>query len=296
MKKTFPYVFWLIIFALSIKTADVESTCYFALDNGYRWDRISNRVTIGGLNTGVHGSTQKLRDINSYQLGGRGFCNFSPCSFVRAQGHYGWTGGGKYSEGGFFGNTKGHTYDVKGALGYYFYAAPCIWIAPVAGYSLDVLNLKAEDIHVTINCQTFHLSDIRVHQRFKGPFVGFDLAIEINHCLDFYFGYEFHFSRWRGERFLHREYGNPPLFGTTTAFSNIRHLNHAYGNVFTFDLGYQFCNCWRLGLDLNYQVYYGDFGKYRQTKGQSNALNTYANVDGLWWLSFASTITLGRAF
>lgn len=216
---------------------------------------------------------------------------FSCCGYVRGQGHYG------YSEGGFFGNTDGNTYDGKVAVGNYFYAVPCIWVAPVAGYSYDALNIKAKNIHITINSETYHLSGIKANQRIQGPFIGLDMILDVNYWLDLYLGYEFHFARWRGERFIQgREYGNIPLFGTTTAFSNVGHINNAYGNVFTFDLGYQFCDCWRLGLDLQYQVYYGNGGKYKQTEGINNALNTYANVDGLWWLSFASTITLGRAF
>jgi len=296
MKKTFPLIFLLTLCLLTTKTASIEASCYFALDTGYRWDRISNRATLGGLNVGVYGSTQKLKNINSYQLGGKGFWNLIECAYIRGEGHYGWTGKGKYSEGGYFGNTKGYTYDGKGALGWFFYVAPSIWFAPVVGYSTDALNLKATDIHVAINGHRFHKKSIKAHQNFQGPFIGFD-AFFVDDCFDFSLSYEFHFARWRGERLIQgREYGNSPIFGITTSFSNMRHLNHVYGNVFNFDFGYQFCNCWRIGLDLKFQSYYGDSGKYKQTRRPIQPLFTYAKVDGLRWLSFASTLTLGRAF
>jgi hypothetical protein len=296
MKRTFP-LFLLMLFVLLTKASPVQSEWSFAIDSGYRWDRISNRATLGGVNSGIKGSTQKMRGINSYQLGGRGIWNFIECAYIRGDGHYGWTGKGKYSEGGYFGNTKGYTFDGKGALGYFFCVAPSIWAAPVVGYSYDALNLKATNIHVAINDVVYHRNNIKAHQSFQGPFVGFDLFFDINPCWDFAFSYEFHFARWRGERLIQgREYGNPPLFGTTTAYSNTRRLNSAYGNVFNFDLGYQFCDCWRLGLDLKYQFYNGDGGKYKQTRRPIMPLYTYANVDGLRWLSFASIITLGRTF
>lgn len=286
----------LMLTALSAVSSYAEASGYVAIDNGYRWDRISNRVTLGGPTASVKGSTQVIKDINSYQLGGRGMYNFWDCGFIRGEGHYGWTGTGKYSEGGFFGDSKGHTVDGKVAIGYYSFMTDGVWAAPVVGWSYDSLEMKGTNIEIAINGHVFHLSDIKAHQRFEGPFLGFDFLYEIDDCLAFTFGYEFHFSRWHGDRIIQgREYGNPP-FGTTTGFSNKRHINRAYGNVFKLDLEYQFCDCWTVGLELKYQFFYGDFGKYKQTRRPILSQYTYANVDGLWWRSFASTITIGRSF
>lgn len=295
--KAYSRLLLMMLIAILAKVSCAESVGYFALDNGYRWDRISNRVTLGGPRFGPRGSTQKLRDINSYQIGGRGLLSFCGCTFLKGEGHYGWTGQGSYSEGGFFGNTSGHTYDGKGALGYYISMAPSIWIAPVIGYSYDALNLKGKDIHTDINSCRFHLSDINAHQRFHGPFIGFDALFEICGCYDFVFGYEFHFAKWHGQRLIDgREYDDSTLFGLTTAFSNKRTINNVYGQVLTFDLGYELCDCWRLGLNLKYQFYEGESGKYKQTKRPILPLITYAKIDGLRWLSFASTVTLGTTF
>src|SRR5205807_3965302 len=140
------------------------------------------RVTASGPTASVKGSTQTLKGINSYQLGAIGQWNFCRRAFIRANGHYGWVLDGDYSEGGFSGDAKGHTYDVEGTIGYYFCLARGIWVAPVVGWSYDALNLKAVDITTAINCEVFHLSDIKTHQRFSGPFIGFDLLFQANRC------------------------------------------------------------------------------------------------------------------
>lgn len=275
---------------------DCIASDYIALDNGYRWDKITNRATLGGPTISVKGSTQILKRINSYQLGARGEWTFWDCAFVRGSGHYGWVLSGDYSEGGYFGNTRGNTYDAQGSLGYYIGLTPSIWAAPVVGWSYDALNLKGEDITTAINGFEYDLSDIKSHQRFNGPFVGFDFIYEVNDCFDFTFGYEFHFARWHGERLIEgEEYGNP-IFGYTTGYSNTRHINRVYGNVFNLDGSYQFCDCWLLGLRLKYQYFTGDFGKYKRTETPLLPFFTYANVDGLWWRSFSSTIYVGRMF
>ncbi len=295
--KTFSVILCGLLAILAcVKSQDCIALDYIALDNGYRWDKISNRATLGGPTISVKGSTQILRKINSYQLGARGQWSFCNCAFVRGAGHYGWVWDGKYSEGGFFGHARGHTYDVQGAIGCYFCMTPYIWVAPVVGWSYDALNLKGKDISTAINGVVYDLSDIKAHQRFNGPLVGFDLVYQINDCSDFTFGYEFHYAHWHGQRLIQgKEYGNPP-FGATTGFSNRRHLNRVYGQVFKLDATYQFCECWMLGIGLKYQFFNGDFGKYKRTETPLIPQFTYANVDGLWWRSFASTIYVGRMF
>lgn len=313
--KTFPIIICMMILVLSAQASCIESgsdfynrcshadnrcsdvvKSYLALDTGYRWDRISNRATLGGTSL-LRGSTQKLGAINSYQLGAKGLWNFCGCAYVKGEGHYGWVGGGNYSEGGFFGNATGNTYDGKGALGYYFQVARAIRAAPVIGYSYDALNLRGTDIHVEINGVDYHLTDIKANQRFRGPFIGFDVIYKANERIDFILGYEFHFAEWNGDRLIQgAEYGNSPLFGLTTAFSNKRHVSTVYGQVVNLDLGYTFCDCWRIGLDLKYQFYYGYSGTYKQTETPILPLVFYAKVNDLKWLSFASTITIQKNF
>lgn len=294
---TFSKILCAMWLAISVTSAYGDTVGYLAMDSGYRWDRIENRVLMSGKNAAFLGSTQTMRKINSYQLGGKGQLSFCDCAFVRAIGHYGWVfDGAKYSEGGLFGRTSGNTADVQVGIGQYFNMAKGVWAAPVFGWSYDTLLFKGTHIHTTIDGESFHLSDIRAHQTFNGPFIGFDVSYQINSCYDFVFGYEFHWSRWYGQRhILGPEYGNPP-FGTTTGFSNKRHMKHVYGQVLKLDTSYQWCDGWELGLGLKYQFYTGDNGHYRQTKIPVISSFSYRKVDGLWWLSFAATFYAGKTF
>jgi hypothetical protein len=292
----FSRMFSMMLLGLYAISAYAESDGFIALDTGYRWDRISNRVTLGGPTTPVKGSTQILKKINSYQFGARGQWCFCDCAFVRGAGHYGWVWDGDYNEGGFLGDAKGYTYDAKAAVGYYFCMTTGVWMAPVVGWSYDALNLRGTDINTAIDGVVYNLDDIKAHQRFNGPFIGFDVVYEPCECYYFTFGYEFHYCHWQGQRLIQGpEYGNPP-FGSSTGFSNERHLNHVYGQVFKLDTSYELCNCWTVGLELKYQFFYGDFGKYKQTERPLLSQFSYANVDALWWRSFALTIHVGNAF
>jgi|GEM_PF-5424466 len=289
-------IFCTALLVLSSTTAYADIQGYLALDNGYRWDRISNRAISGGGTVSAKVATQDLRRLNSYQLGARGQLTFCESWFARANGHYGWASDGKYSEGGLFGKTNGHTEDLQGSFGKYFWLSEGIWAAPVIGWSYDALLLKGKRIHTAINGVSYKLSDIKAHQRFSGPFIGFDLNFNINSCFDFIFGYEFHFAHWHGQRLIQgHEYGNPP-FGVIAGFSNVRRIHDVYGNVFKLDATYQLCNCWELGLGLKYQFYSGGGGHFKQTRTPPIPQYTYRDVGGLWWRSFAATFYIGKAF
>lgn len=274
-----------------------EAQGYLGLDNGYRWDRISNRAIFGGGTVPAKGSTQLMRKINSFQLGGRGQLSFCNGIFVRGNGHYGWVfDGAKYSEGGLFGKVGGNTADAQCAVGQYFCMAPGIWLAPVVGWSYDALFLKGKHIHTTIAGEFYRLNDIKAHQRFTGPFIGFDINYQIDSCFDYAFGYEFHWAHWHGQRLIQgRDYGNPP-FGITTGFSNTRRINDVYGNVFKLDGTYQLCDCWELGVGLKYQYYMGDSGHYKQTRKPVISQYSYRKIEGLWWSSFSATFYVGNVF
>lgn len=276
--------------------AFADAPSYVALDVGYRWDRITNRVSMGGHTVPERSSSQTLKNLSSYQIGARGQWGFCGGAFLRGIGHYGWVLNGDYKEGGFSGDARGYTYDLQAAAGYYFCLNPFVEVAPIVGWSYDALNLKGSDIFIAMNNIKYELSDIKAHQRFSGPLVGFDILYHFDECTEFTFGYEFHYANWHGDRSIQgEEYGNPP-FGTTTGFSNTRHIDRVYGQVFKLDGTYHFWDCWQAGVALKYQFYTGDFGKYKQTKIEIPSQYSYANVDGLWWRSFAATFYVGTTF
>lgn len=290
-------IFTALLVCLSTASIYGESWGYFALDNGYRWDRITQRAAIRGPTVSEKETTQTLKHINSYQLGGRIQWNVCEGLFLRGIGHYGWIFDGNYAEGNFRGRSKGHTYDIQGAMGYYLWLSPCVWFAPVAGWSYDALQLKGSHIKTVIEGVVYKdLNDIKAHQRFSGPFLGLDFVYRMGECVHFIFGYEFHYATWHGQRIIQGPEYREPIFGITTGFSNTRHIDRVYGQVFKLDSTFQFCECWFIGVGLKYQCFNGDFGKYKRTKTPLNSKYTHANVDGLWWHSFASTIYVGREF
>jgi len=299
---------------------------YVALDNGYRWDHIGNRVTLGGPTISVKGSSQELKKINSYQLGARGQWTFYENTFVRANGHYGWTWDGKYRESGIHGHAKGNTWDVEGALGYYFCAyrktnldevtttppkqtktttqqdikektTAGFWVAPVFGWSYDSFNLRGTDLDMSLfGIDYTDLDHINARQTFNGPYGGFDLLWQLVEHLNFLFSYEFHYTYWNGKREIDGpDYGNPP-FGWSTGFSNKRRISGVIGQVFKIDTSYDFHNSWKLGLELTYQYFAGDGGHYKQTKTPLLPQFNFAKVDGLWWQSFGITLYMGGKF
>lgn len=288
-------IFCTLLSVFAVASAYAEPQNYMVLDNGYRWDRTSFRASIGGPTIAVKESTLTLKRIQSYQLGAKGqltYCN----AFVRASGHYGWVGDAKYDEAGFLGKAVGNTWDVQTSLGYNFNLNQCLSIAPVVGWSYDKFQLKGKHIHVAIEGVVFHLSDIKAHQRFQGPFVGFEVLLQPTCFLDVLLGYEWHYAYWHADRIIQGpEYGNPP-FGTTTGFSNKHHLDGVKGNVFNLDTSYRFCECWEAGLQLKYQFYRGDFGKYKRTRTPLISSFTYAHVDDVEWHSFAAMIHVGLVF
>lgn len=293
---TFSQILSIMLLILATASAYAEPSSFIALDNGYRWDKISNRVTLGGPTINVKESTQILKRINSYQLGAKGQWMFWNSAFVRADGHYGWVFDAEYDEAEFLGKSKGHTYDVEGSIGYTFSLTECVGIAPVVGWSYDQFNLKGTDIRVPIEGHVHHLSDIKAHQHFSGPFVGFDLLFRFCCDFDLTLGYEFHYANWHGQRLIEgHEYGNPP-FGWTTGYSSKRHVHRVLGNVFKIDTSYDFCACWTIGLEFKYKFFNGDHGKYKQTKVPLLEEFTFAKVDDLEWHSFAAMIYIGRIF
>lgn len=293
----FSKIFLALLLTASTATVFAEPTRFLALDTGYRWDRICNTVNLGGPTVTVKTSTQTLKDINSYQVGGKGewtFCNNK--FFVRGSGHYGFVGGGNYNEISFRGHADGHTWDVQASLGWYCSLNDCVGIAPIIGVSCYNFNLKGVGIEAPVDGIVYDLDDIQATQSFYSPFVGIDLFFKFYRCFDLTLGYEFHYASWTGDRFIEGdEYGNPP-FGWTTGYSNERHMYGVIGNVFRIDTSYVFCECWKAGLELKYQFYKGDYGKYKQTDVPLLSQFTYANIDDLEWNSFSAMVYIGKTY
>lgn len=292
----FRTLLYAILLSLSV-TVCAESQSYVALDTGYRWDSLFHRVTTGGPNINNGTTNQRLKNINTYQLGAKGQYTFCNSAFIRGSGHYGWLGkDGDYDDAGIAGKLVGHTIDADGSVGYYFCVTDCWSVAPVAGWSYDQLHVKGKGIHELSNGRVLQFPDIKANNRFRGPYLGFDILFQPNTCFDFSIGYEFHWARWYGQRIIDGpQSAFPPAFGIA-GLSSVRKVHNVLGQVIKFDVTGYFWDCWQAGLQLKYRNFYGDNGKYKQTITPIPPTFTFARVDGLVWDSFSLMVHVGRSF
>lgn len=276
--------------------SDIEYNGFLYLDGGYRWDKISNRVDLLGANFGNRTSSQTAKKLNSFQLGVKGQLTLNQFLFKGSY-YHGWMAhSGRYEEGFFNGRANGHTDDALGGFGYYFCLNQCTWIAPLAGWSYDELNVTGKSVKVALNGAKIPVGDIKYKSRFEGPWFGADIVFQPSPCYWATLGYELHHARWHGTRIL--ENGELGLgFGTTTGFSNKRDHKNIWGHVFQVDGTYVFRECWNLGVNLKYQIWKGaGNGHYKRTVVPVDPAITTEKVVDVEWESFSVMVHAGYAF
>jgi hypothetical protein len=278
-----------------------EQHNYLRLDNGYRWDKVSNRVFLASDTIGVRAATQIMSAINSYQLGASGKWAFLGPLYVKGSAHYGWVFSGNYNEIAFEGGARGHTWDATGGLGFLFQMGNCWGVAPTAGWGYDELYLIGTAVttnQILTAGRRTGIGSINCKSTFQGPWVGADILFQPACCFELTLSYELHRDEWRGQQIPDR--GNlGPIFGTTTGFANKRVHHQVWGNVFAIDTAYSFCNCWEIGLFLKYQIYKGqNSGHYSRTITPPILDPSFRRrlITDVEWDSFAGELHLGYVF
>lgn len=148
---------------------------------------------------------------------------------------------------------KGYSRDYDIALGWLYPWCDTFGIGPVIGYNYDKIKAKAGHFTDQDGDRVEGLDHLRYVSRFKGGYVGVDLAyFDCNWKL--YAGYEYHMPVWSGAFKL-------PGFDNEDAFSDHRTGHHGHGNVFYVDGRYQFCGCWEIGLAYRYENYRSGRGR-----------------------------------
>lgn len=273
---------------------DVGGMNYLGLDTGYRYDKVSNRAVVYGHETAVYSATQEQDAVNSYILGLKGQYEWHRI-VLKGFYHYGWVGGGHYHEEGLHGKLHGRLHDGSIAIGYAI-PSDCCWMTVwYAGWSYDGLNTDA-NLRLHCNENTNHFGKDRVHTRYRGPWVGTDVIF--TPCCNFKLtlSEEIHYGRWNGESRFSHEPGDD--FGAIVGFSNRRSHHHMWANVFRLEGLYDFCDCWQLGLNLDYTV--------RASSGHGRICWSHRNEDTVRystkqvidakWTTFAATATIAYAF
>ncbi len=148
---------------------------------------------------------------------------------------------------------KGYSRDYDIALGWLYPWCDNFGIGPVVGYNYDKIKTKAGKFKDQDGADVTGLDHLRYVSRFKGGYVGVDLAYYACNW-KLYAGYEYHMPVWSGKFQL-------PGFDNDDAFSDKRNGGHGHGNVFYVDGRYQFCGCWEIGLIYRYENYRSGNGR-----------------------------------
>lgn len=153
--------------------------------------------------------------------------------------------------------NKGQIYDYSGAIGYeYVWWDGAFIILPLAGYSYEAQHLNMFDGEQLINVDPFTgdlgpLGEIHgLHSTYKtrwyGPWIGLDLAWNVNLCLSVYAEYEYHWTQYRGHGHWNLRPDLPHGFS---------HRAHGKGHMLKGGLEYEFCPGWLIGIDAEYQLW-----------------------------------------
>jgi hypothetical protein len=274
---------------------DVGGLNYIGLDTGYRYDKVANRAVAYGADRPVFASTQEQNSVNSYILGVKGRYE---CHRIIFKGfyHYGWIGDGHYSEAGLRGCISGHVQDGSLAIGY---ALPsnCCWLtAFYAGWSYDGLRSKVRHTH---GCRdSFHpnFGKTDIKTSICGPWVGSDVIFTPCTNFELTLAEELHWGRWSGEN-RYRDRHPRFEYGPIDGYSNSRSLHNMWGNVFRIEGLYKMCNCWEVGLNLDYTVWASSgHGRFNGREGEGDLALHHRKIIDVKWTSFSATATIAYAF
>lgn len=287
----------------------LEPVSEISLSGGWRRDNFKAEVentqtatTVVGQSTTIIRSTYeqelKLKNVDIWQIGGRlqfGFpecfcdCDYSWLSqfYVKGYYYYGWISDGKYSDdtsdpyitditGDFHLGAKTHkgrTVDGSIALGYLIPVCDNFGVAPIGGWSYHQLRADLKD---TFYSEGSDLSESRsnIDKRFtttwKGPWLGVEAVYYMDlcgSCLRFDLGYEYHWGKWTGERTINEEATD---YSACLYFNDKRHSKKVQGQVGYLTAWWPVCDCWEIGLGVNYNY-------FKARKGGQDPRNTTFN-------------------
>lgn len=288
---------------------------FFELNSGYSRSDFKFKFSSNAeLNVGTdidllnRRADNKWKKLEAYEIGGK-FRVLTGCFYLRAVGNWGRIGSGKshvdYSQAitGVVGTTstlttdfsadkkpKGQLFDVSLAAGFPFYfCSDRLLFAPLLGYSYNEIRLHdrlisgIERDRLTVP----PLSVLRISNLTKGadktafcwtgPFVGVDLAFNINCAFTIVAGYDFRWLRIHGSnqgdrRLLQANAGTATPISTLTHHHTKFHGRKTIGQNANLGFFYKFCGGW-----LNHWAI-GVTGNVHHLRGSKARLSTTARV------------------
>lgn len=274
MKNLFLALMALLAFNMpveSISICNMENDFTVGFATGYRRDKITTfSKSYFPDDTFFKKNDLVASGISVWQVGGVGEWSINDNFFVKAYGFYGFVGSdGDYAEritnaAGESDVTRadihdGHTSDFWIGTGCIFTFNDFLTVLskfkPMFGWSTHHQKIQMHHAE-TSEIPDPSLDKLEYLNRWKGPWVGFDL--EAKFC-DFNIigGYEYHFAKWNADwRLNHNE--------TDVGYSDHRHSNNAFGNVFYFTGLWKFLSSWEAALGFKYQHWSAKNGREKQ--------------------------------
>lgn len=179
--------------------------------------------------------------------------------------------------------TRGRVYDLEGAIGYQFnFCCDHYSIAPLVGYSYHFQKFKNRHYEdEESGAEVFADINNRYTFRWRGPFVGFTTAYQIDPYWNVYFAYAYHWVRYRAK--LNEEF-------VVSAFPTHQKANRVRGNEFVLGTNFEFCDSWFFGIKVDYKNYFSNKGS------ETSEGIIVSNLRDLRWKSFSATIEVAYQF
>lgn len=295
---------------------DFDSKIVASVGGGLRWDSIGWKTTASGFSSdSFH---QKWRDIKLGVIEAN--VAFVACDHYLLKGNfdYGWVYGKNKLSTNRFGSSSdfscssnfsshsknGHAYDLSAGVGYVFnFECWPVSIAPLVGYSYNVMNLRRSsfDVYNTpISGESSCSSSSNGHShkfRLSGPWLGFGTTYQATCEILVYLDYAFHWANFRATL----DEGLA-FYDTTLDFSKSFKSRNAYGNEVTIGGLYTLCDCWFAGLKFNYKNWYTSKkhhhndpydSSFCSSNSSSSGSSRFRNLD---WNTCMVTVDIGYTF
>jgi hypothetical protein len=284
--------FFLSFFVGAVQGIELEN--YFDMSGGYRFDRLSTKLS-------QHRSNIKVKNIRIEEIGAKGRYTFYNDMYIRGSTYYGNVMGGDYRETSVSKRdsvslTKAHAHkgiaeDTNVGLGYLYSVNQNFGVGAIGGWTYNRLSLKMH--HAKTHGHTDHARNrLKYKNRWNGPWLGIDFMYRYcNFSLDA--GYEYHWAHWHAEWKL-KDRDHPHVF------SDRRQSKDANGRVGYIEGRWDFCPCWNIGLGLKAQDWLADHGRMRRKAKNESSLGLskgeIAKVKQTKWVSYSVTVDLGYTF
>jgi hypothetical protein len=302
------------VLVLTLLLATTAHAAHFETDldvsTGYRIDDFD--WNIAGDTTGNNPSVLSewlWRDLRIFQAEGaiRTFMNDAFC--LRASFAYGWIYNGRVQDSDFAGNNRtgefsrsnngadgGNTFDALAGLGYQFKIERFRFI-PLAGYSYHKQNLTLKDGFQTLSVPISGATpppvgpisglDSTYDATWQGPWLGFDLFIQVCERLTFSGTFEYHWADYEAKANLNlrTDLAHPTSF---------EHKADGTGFLVKVGAAYVLKGPWSLGLNVRYEEWSTDPGRDRAYSVHSPPADTRLNEVN--WNSFAAMLSLTYRF